>query len=163
DTDGRVLQANRRAAELLGHSLEEIIGSLTPSFGADTPEGKPRILEVRRKHLAGESVSGWELELRHKDGRPAWIKVWMEPGRRAAAAGGRRGLRGPGGTTPAAPAGGREKPPRPNKKPPPPGEKTGGNKISKKLPPPPPPLRLFLDQAGPPPPPPPPPPAPGEP
>jgi PAS domain S-box-containing protein len=82
-TDGRVLHANRRAAELLGRPLEEMVGSLTPSFGADTPEGKPRILEVRRKHLAGESVSGWELELRRKDGRPAWIKVWMEPGRDA--------------------------------------------------------------------------------
>ncbi|HKB38739.1 MAG TPA: sigma 54-interacting transcriptional regulator, partial [Gemmataceae bacterium] len=82
-TDGRVLHANRRAAELLGRPVEEMIGSLTPSFGADTPEGRPRILEVRRKHLAGESVSGWELELRRKDGRPAWIKVWMEPSRGA--------------------------------------------------------------------------------
>jgi formate hydrogenlyase transcriptional activator len=82
-TDGRVLHANRRAAELLGRPLEEMVGSLTPSFGADTPEGRPRILEVRRKHLAGESVSGWELELRRKDGRPAWIKVWMEPSRGA--------------------------------------------------------------------------------
>src|SRR5262245_47458508 len=82
-TDGRVLHANRRAAELLGRPLDEIVGSLTPSFGADTPEGRPRILEVRRKHLAGESVSGWELELRRKDGRPAWVKVWMEPGRGA--------------------------------------------------------------------------------
>src|SRR5262245_40307694 len=82
-TDGRVLHANRRAAELLGRPLEEMVGSPTPSFGADTPEGRPRILEVRRKHLAGESVSGWELELRRKDGRPAWIKVWMEPSRGA--------------------------------------------------------------------------------
>jgi formate hydrogenlyase transcriptional activator len=82
-TDGRVLHANRRAAELLGRPLEEMVGALTPSLGADTPEGKPRILEVRRKHLAGESVSGWELELRRKDGRPAWIKVWMEPSRGA--------------------------------------------------------------------------------
>jgi PAS domain S-box-containing protein len=80
-TDGRVLHANRRAAELLGRPLEEMVGSLTPSFGADTSEGKPRILELRRKHLAGESVSGWELELRRQDGRPAWIKVWMVPGR----------------------------------------------------------------------------------
>jgi PAS domain S-box-containing protein len=82
-TDGRVLHANRRAVELLGRPLEEMVGAPTPSFGADTPEGRPRILEVRRKHLAGESVSGWELELRRKDGRPAWIKVWMEPSRGA--------------------------------------------------------------------------------
>jgi formate hydrogenlyase transcriptional activator len=80
-TDGRVLHANRRAAELLGRPLEEMVGALTPSFGADTPEGEAKILEVRRKHLAGEPVAGWELELRRKDGRPAWIKVWMEPGR----------------------------------------------------------------------------------
>src|SRR5262249_43901053 len=40
-------------------------------------------LVVHREHLAGESVSGWELELRHKDGRPAWIRVWREPSRGA--------------------------------------------------------------------------------
>ena len=80
-TDGRVISANRRAAELLGCPLEEIVGAATPSFGADTAAGKPRILEVRRKHLAGESVSGMEIELRRNDGKPAWIKVWMEPGR----------------------------------------------------------------------------------
>src|SRR5262249_41646455 len=45
-TDGRVLSANRRTAELLGRPLEEVIGALTVSFGADTPAGKPRILEV---------------------------------------------------------------------------------------------------------------------
>jgi formate hydrogenlyase transcriptional activator len=80
-TDGRVLSANRRATELLGRPLAEVVGAPTVSFAADTPEGKPRVQEVRRKHLAGESVSGWELELRRSDGRPAWIKVWMEPGR----------------------------------------------------------------------------------
>src|SRR5262245_7883848 len=80
-TDGRVINANRRAAELLGRPLADVVGAPTVSFAADTPEGKPRVLEVRRKHLAGESVSGWELELRRNDGRPTWIKVWMEPGR----------------------------------------------------------------------------------
>src|SRR5437588_9366659 len=47
----------------------------------DTPAGKARSLEVYRKHLAGEAVSGWELELCRKDGRPLWVNVWMEPGR----------------------------------------------------------------------------------
>src|SRR5262245_25238416 len=82
-TEGRVISANHRAGELLGYPLEEIISARTVSFGADTPAGKPRILEVRRKHLAGESVAGVELELRRKDGQPAWIKVWMVPGRDA--------------------------------------------------------------------------------
>jgi transcriptional regulator with GAF, ATPase, and Fis domain len=47
----------------------------------DTPAGKTRSMELYRKHLAGEAVSGWELELRRKGGRPLWVNVWMEPGR----------------------------------------------------------------------------------
>src|SRR5262249_48227913 len=61
----------------------EIVGQLSYCFTADTPAGRPRSLEVRRKHEAGEPVSGWEIEARHKDGRPVWIKVWMEPTRGA--------------------------------------------------------------------------------
>jgi PAS domain S-box-containing protein len=81
--DGRILSANRRWSELMGYALSEIVGQLSYSFAADTPTGRPRSLEVRRKHEAGESVSGWEIELRHKDGRPVWMKVWMEPTRGA--------------------------------------------------------------------------------
>src|SRR5262249_58722924 len=50
---------------------------------AETPTGRPGSLQVRRKHEAGEPVSGWEIEMRHKEGRPVWIKVWMEPTRGA--------------------------------------------------------------------------------
>src|SRR5262245_33936568 len=81
--DGRILSANRRWSELIGYPLSEIVGQLSYSFTADTPAGRPRSLEVRRKHEAGEPVSGWEIEARHKDGRPVWIKVWMEPTRGA--------------------------------------------------------------------------------
>src|SRR5262249_31532221 len=80
-TDGRIIHANRRAAELLGRPLEEMVGSLTPSFGADTPGGKARIREGRRRPLAGGSVSGGDRDRRRRAGRPAWIKVWMEPSR----------------------------------------------------------------------------------
>jgi formate hydrogenlyase transcriptional activator len=81
--DGRILSANRRWSEVIGYSLPEMVGQLTYSFAADTPTGRPRSLEVRRKHEAGEPVSGWEIEMRHKDGRSVWIKVWMEPTRGA--------------------------------------------------------------------------------
>src|SRR5262245_35780381 len=80
-TNGRILRANRRLAELLGYPVEELVGAVVHSFMPDTPAGKARSLEVYRKHLAGEAVSGWELELRRKDGRPLWVNVWMEPGR----------------------------------------------------------------------------------
>jgi PAS domain S-box-containing protein len=80
-TDGRILRANRRLAEMLGFPVEELVGAVVHSFLPDTPAGKARSMEVYRKHLAGEAVSGWELELRRKDGRPLWVNVWMEPGR----------------------------------------------------------------------------------
>jgi PAS domain S-box-containing protein len=80
-TDGRVKSGNRRLAEMLGYPVDELVGALIHSFMPDTPAGKMRSMEVYRKHLAGEAVSGWELELRRKDGRPLWVNVWMEPGR----------------------------------------------------------------------------------
>jgi PAS domain S-box-containing protein len=79
--NGRILRANRRLADLLGFPAEELVGAVIHSFMPDTPAGKARSMEVHRKHLAGEAVSGWELELRRKDGRPLWVNVWMEPGR----------------------------------------------------------------------------------
>jgi PAS domain S-box-containing protein len=79
--DGRILRANRRLAEMLGFPVAELVGAVIHSFMPDTPAGKIRSMQVYRKHLAGEAVSGWELELRRKDGRPLWVNVWMEPGR----------------------------------------------------------------------------------
>jgi PAS domain S-box-containing protein len=82
-TTGRILRANRRLAEMLGFPVDELVGAEIHSFMADTPAGKGRSMEVYRKHMAGEAVSGWELEMRRKDGRPLWVHVWMEPGRGA--------------------------------------------------------------------------------
>jgi formate hydrogenlyase transcriptional activator len=82
-TDGRVKSGNRHLAEMLGYPIDELVGALIHSFMPNTPAGKLRSMEVYRKHLAGESVSGWELELRRKDGRPLWVNIWMEPGRGA--------------------------------------------------------------------------------
>jgi PAS domain S-box-containing protein len=81
DTDGRILSANRRVTELTGYSIEELVGAVVHSFTPDTSAGKTRSLEVNRKFLAGEAVSGWEVEVRRKDGRPLWVKLWVEPSR----------------------------------------------------------------------------------
>jgi PAS domain S-box-containing protein len=82
-TDGRILNVNRRVTELLGYPADELVGALIHSFLPDTPAGKTRSLEVYRKHMAGEAVTGWPLEFRRKDGRPLWLNVWMVPGRGA--------------------------------------------------------------------------------
>jgi PAS domain S-box-containing protein len=77
--DMRVVSANRRVTEMFGYPLEEVVGAVIHSFLPDTPAGMSRSIEVGRKQLAGEAVSGWELEMRRKDGRPLWIQLWMHP------------------------------------------------------------------------------------
>src|SRR5262249_29198575 len=59
--DGRILRVNRRVTEVLGYSASELVGAPVHSFMADTPAGIGRSMEISRKHLAGESVVGWEL------------------------------------------------------------------------------------------------------
>jgi PAS domain S-box-containing protein len=81
--DGRVLSVNRRLAEMFGYPIEGLVGALIHSFSPDTPAGKTRSLEIYRKHMAGEVVTGWPLEFRRKDGRPLWVNVFMEPSRGA--------------------------------------------------------------------------------
>jgi PAS domain S-box-containing protein len=66
---------------MLGYRAEELVGTQIHTLLPDTPAGKARSEEVGRKYLAGEPVSGWEVELRHKDDRSVWIQVWMEPTR----------------------------------------------------------------------------------
>ena len=39
-TDGRVISANRRLAEMLGYPVEELVGTLIHSFLPDTPAGR---------------------------------------------------------------------------------------------------------------------------
>jgi PAS domain S-box-containing protein len=77
--DGRIVSANRRVTEIFGCPVEEVVGSVIHSFLPDTPAGKSRSLEVSRKQQAGEAVSGWEMEMRRKDGRPLWVQMWMRP------------------------------------------------------------------------------------
>jgi PAS domain S-box-containing protein len=82
-TDGRILSVNRRVIELLGYTVDELMGAPIYSLSPETPAGKKRSEEIYRKHMAGEAVVGWELEMRRKDDRPLWVHVWMEPGRDA--------------------------------------------------------------------------------
>ncbi len=77
--DGRILSANHRAAQLVGYSAEELQGLPVAGLFASTPAGKTRDAESFRRFLAGEEVSGLEVEMRRKDGRPLWISLWMKP------------------------------------------------------------------------------------
>jgi PAS domain S-box-containing protein len=78
-SDGRILSANQRAAEMIGFVAGELEGLPVADLFADTPAGKTRDAESFRRFLAGEEVSGLEVEMRRKDGRPLWISLWMRP------------------------------------------------------------------------------------
>jgi PAS domain S-box-containing protein len=80
-TDQRILKVNRRATELLGYSKDELVGACIHDFLPDTPQGRSRSEAVHLALVAGETVSGWQLEMRRKDGRPLWINLWVQADR----------------------------------------------------------------------------------
>ena len=75
----RLISVNRCATQLLGHSAEELIGSSILEHFAETPSGRDRARQAFQNGLAGEEVSGLELEMRRRDGSPLWVNVWMRP------------------------------------------------------------------------------------
>ena len=75
----RLISVNRCASQLLGHSAEELIGSSILEYFAESPSGRGRAREAFQNGLAGEEVSGLELEMRRRDGSPLWVNVWMRP------------------------------------------------------------------------------------
>src|SRR5262249_24825172 len=61
--DLRIPDATRRVPEMPGYPAEELVGAVIHSFLPDTPAGRARSEEVHRQRVAGQPVSGWELEM----------------------------------------------------------------------------------------------------
>jgi PAS domain S-box-containing protein len=78
-TDGRLIHVNKRAAEMTGRPVAELIGFRRIDLFADTPAGKPRAAEVFARFLRGEPANDVEMEMARKDGRPLWISLSMKP------------------------------------------------------------------------------------
>ena len=77
--DRRLLSVNHRATQLLGVPAAELVGQPVLELFAETPAGRARAEEALRAGFAGEEISGRELEMRRRDGRPLWVSVWMRP------------------------------------------------------------------------------------
>lgn len=76
DPQGVITFANRRMADMLGYSLEELVG--THGFDLIFPDWRPAVLDNRAALEEGEVVRG-EFKLRRKDGSPIWTVFSSTP------------------------------------------------------------------------------------
>ncbi len=81
--EGRIISTNHRAAQMIGHSADEMNGRSIFDFFARTPAAAAQAPSLRDRFRAGEEFSGLEVELHRGDGRPLWVSLWMRPVRSA--------------------------------------------------------------------------------
>jgi len=75
--DGYIRRCNRRAAEMLGYAVDELIGQSRLRLYVDTPQGKEKALKVFQRFLAGETVIDEELQMQQADGTLIWVSLTM--------------------------------------------------------------------------------------
>jgi len=78
-TDGCIDRANRSATELLGYSLDELVGRPVLDMYANTQNGEARAQGVFQRFKAGEEIRNEELEMRRADGSNVWINLSVRP------------------------------------------------------------------------------------
>ncbi|HRQ24103.1 MAG TPA: PAS domain S-box protein, partial [Anaerolineales bacterium] len=72
--DGRIMNANQRAADMLGYTIEEL-RELSIFEASMQPEASR---EVTRRLFEGEHIPPFERALRRKDGSPLFVEVNVE-------------------------------------------------------------------------------------
>ncbi len=77
--DGLIIQANRSTAELLGYSVDELVGKSLLYLYTNTPSGKAKAQRLFQRFLGGEEICGEELEMRRADGSKVWISLTVRP------------------------------------------------------------------------------------
>jgi PAS domain S-box-containing protein len=73
--DGLIRRCNRRGGELLGYTVEELVGRPVPDLYADTVHGKEKAKQLLQRFRAGETVRNEELQMQKADGTPVWISL----------------------------------------------------------------------------------------
>jgi len=78
DSEGKIVLANRAAAEVCGSQVEEVIGRSL--YACIAPADSVRVAEIIQITLAhGVSVSNAECEVMRKDGAPRKLRFNMQP------------------------------------------------------------------------------------
>jgi PAS domain S-box-containing protein len=73
--DGRIAKANRRASDLLGYSLDDLIGRPIVDVYSDTAAGKDKAKSVVERFRRGRETHYEEMEMRRADGSPVWVSL----------------------------------------------------------------------------------------
>lgn len=72
---GIVEQVNAAAEELLGCDAEEILGKSLAEFLPEPKPGYDPGADIIREVLRGKSITGLEMEMRHKSDRSIWVSA----------------------------------------------------------------------------------------
>ena len=73
--DGYVQEANRRAAELIGCQMENLVGQSILDLWTDTPDGIEKARGILRNACAQRVIRNEELQMRQADGEPVWVSA----------------------------------------------------------------------------------------
>jgi len=73
--DGRLRIANHRMAEMLGYSLDDLIGRPIFDLYPDTPAGKEKAKLVFERFRAGEEIRGEEIQMQSATGKIFWASI----------------------------------------------------------------------------------------
>ncbi len=81
--DGVIRNCNKRAGELLGYAVEELVGRPVMDLYAESAFGHEKAAPVLERFRAGETVRDEELEMRKADGNSVWISLTVDAARDA--------------------------------------------------------------------------------
>jgi PAS domain S-box-containing protein/putative nucleotidyltransferase with HDIG domain len=73
--DGLIRRCNLRACELLGYSVDELLGKPVIDLYADTVWGKRAAGQLFERFRAGEPILDEQLQIQRADGSPVWISL----------------------------------------------------------------------------------------
>jgi len=73
--DGIIKNCNKKAGELLGYQVDELIGQPRDILYADTLDGEKKAKKVFQKFTAGCNIIDEELQMKKADSTPVWISM----------------------------------------------------------------------------------------
>jgi len=72
DSDGRLIMVSKSAMAVLGYTADQMLGRQSGEFFSD-PDARGKVIDAMA--LQGGSVTDFEFQMRHRDGRPVWVAI----------------------------------------------------------------------------------------